>query len=158
MVSFSPCIEQVQRTCQTMTETECIIDLRIMECIAQEFRVKSEPLATDLHAYHSQKSIPSGTAFWRAFGSSRSHSRYAECREEERERGRGHRRRRRPFHGYQCTYRGTQGSYGILNCGTAFCQWMTIDRRRDDASSSTIPLNSSARQTTHCLNGWSLFR
>ena len=139
LVSFSPCIEQIQKTCQTMTETECIIDLRIMECIAEEFRVKSEPLATDLHAYHAQKSIPPAMASSRSFGSFRSHFRYAEHWEE---RGRVHRRWRRSVHGYQHTYCGTQGSYGILNCGTAFCQRMTIDHHRDDTS---IALNSSAR-------------
>lgn len=55
-VSFSPCIEQVQRTCQALRETEDMMDIRIMECLSREYRVKDESLASNLKEYHQQRS------------------------------------------------------------------------------------------------------
>jgi len=54
MMTFSPCVEQIQRTCDRMHGTEVMMDVRVMECISREYRVKGESLVTDLNFYHQQ--------------------------------------------------------------------------------------------------------
>eukprot|EP00210_Caulerpa_lentillifera_P009191 g8763.t1 len=56
IVTFSPCIEQIQRSCNGMQETGELIDIRVMECLAKEYKVKEENLITDLESYHQNKS------------------------------------------------------------------------------------------------------
>eukprot|EP00197_Chlamydomonas_leiostraca_P015669 CAMPEP_0202875020 /NCGR_PEP_ID=MMETSP1391-20130828/26466_1 /ASSEMBLY_ACC=CAM_ASM_000867 /TAXON_ID=1034604 /ORGANISM="Chlamydomonas leiostraca, Strain SAG 11-49" /LENGTH=286 /DNA_ID=CAMNT_0049556603 /DNA_START=54 /DNA_END=917 /DNA_ORIENTATION=- len=45
--SFSPCIEQVQRTCEAL-ERHGFVDLRTCECLLRAWSVQSERLVTDL--------------------------------------------------------------------------------------------------------------
>eukprot|EP00210_Caulerpa_lentillifera_P009185 g8757.t1 len=56
IVTFSPCIEQIQRSCNVMQETGQLMDIRVMECLAKEYKVKEEHLITDLESYHQSKS------------------------------------------------------------------------------------------------------
>lgn len=55
-MTFSPCIEQIQRTCKVMEETGQLMDIRTMECLAKEYKIKEENLIIDLDSYHQNKS------------------------------------------------------------------------------------------------------
>lgn len=56
--SFSPCIEQVQRTCAALEE-QGFYGVRTMECLLRHYEVRQEKIATcdDLNALDNQQGM-----------------------------------------------------------------------------------------------------
>lgn len=55
-ISFSPCIEQVQRTCEAIHAAGCV-HLRTFECLLRQYEVQTVHMSTDLDAAHKAGSV-----------------------------------------------------------------------------------------------------